>query len=491
MKNLIFCGILLATCLTASSQLPDSVILILNIGQSNAVGRGEPSWPDEVPPTPGTFWFKNSTSSLQPLTDPMGEDVSSSTHRSMNPMLGKKLSELTGYKVIVVPAAIGNTFIYNWQKEDNSLYTRAKTMWQNALAFCNANNITIVGKYAHWLQGENDAGATETDGYYVMLNALVNDLVADMGVEKIFATRIGYDPHYTSAQNSEKIMKAQKLLNFNHPDFIMASTAPPTFNLSNGKMAADLSHHSLKGLNEVGFDVANAIHHYRTTGQKPTLVETVAALAGVTNGYINLSKNWNFEFNGNLSETDGNVLMKPTHRDWLPYAPFPFTAEGIEISKNRGIFTSRPFTSNVYTLEIRFKMTVNQSWGTIFGDGRGGIQNKLFIQHNNTTSSLYVQFGNSVNAFGWDLGNTVNMANFHTFKFVQGNGVIKFYLDGVQVGNAEPTTGTLNINRLGMGTDYHVYDMEGVIDFFRVKNTVDNNTPLPLKFKSFKATNIK
>lgn len=473
------------------SQPPNNVILLLNIGQSNAVGRAVPDAANEVPATPGTYWYKQSTNTLEPLVDAVGEDISKATVRSMNPMLGKRIKELTGRDVIIVPAAVGNSFIRYWLKEDNSLYGRAKQMWQDALAYCAAHNITVEAKYVHWLQGENDAGFTETDGYYVMLNQLVNDLVGDVGVEKVFATRIGYDPNYTAAANSEKIMKAQKILNFNHPGFIMDSYAPATFNYANGKMLADETHHSLLGLNREAEDIATAIHFYRTTGAKAQLTENVTALQSVTSGYINLTPDWSFEFDNSLAEAADNVMLKMTARDWMPVPVPSYSSDGgIVIGQYNGLVTSRPFSSSTFTIELRLKLNPPEAWSAVLGDGAGGVNNKLIVHHNNTTSALYVQLGTATDGYSWDLGNTVNMSNYHTLKFTQANGVLKFYLDGVQKGADQVSNGVFTASYLGLGEGSHTMDMDGAIDFFRTKNTVDSN-PLPIKFKTFKATNIK
>ena len=489
MKKPLFTTLCLLVGILAFAQAPNNVILLLNVGQSNAVGRAQPDPTNEIPPTPGTFWYKQSTNTLEPMVDGIGEGVSRATERSMNPMLAKRIKELTGFDVIIVPAAIGNTFIGNWQQEDNSLYTRAKQMWQDAINYCNANNITIANKYAHWLQGENDAGVTETDGYYVMLKELADDLISDMGVEKIFATRIGYDPNYTAAANSEKIMKAQKILNYNHPHFILASIAPPTFTFANGKMAGDMTHHTLLGLNQVAEDVATAIQLYRTTGTKPAFTENVTSLQSVTSGAINLSPDWTFDFNNQLDETNGNVVMKPIHRGWVA-APTPsYTSEGYVINRHTGLATSRPFTSNVFTIEMRLKMNTPEAWTAVLGRGKGGNKNKLTIYHNTNTSALYIEFGTQNDIFAWDIPN-VNMSSFHTIKLTQVSGVLRLFIDGVKIGDDKTSNAPFKMSVIGMGAETHTTDMDGVIDFLKVKNTVENST-LPLKFKSFKATNIK
>lgn len=472
------------------SQTPRNVILLLNVGQSNAVGRALPDPAREVAPTDGTYWYKQSTNTLEPMIDGVGEGVSHATERSMNPMLCKRLKELTGQDVIIVPAAIGNTFISFWMKDANSLYTRAKTMWDAALAYCAANNITVSARYAHWLQGENDAGVTETDGYYVKLNQLTNDFISDFGVEKVFATRIGYDPNYTSAEGSEKIMKAQKLLNFNHPNFIISSNRPATFNYANGRMLADETHYSHLAENEIAEDLANAIQLYRTTGGKPVLAEPAASLQSVTSGYINLTPDWSFDFSNSLQESNGNATIKQTVRNWISVTAPAYTQEGILITPHTGFVTSRPFSSATFSMEVRFKMNSTEAWTAVLGNGNGGGNNAFVLYHNTVTSASIVQFGTATQNFAWDLGTTVNMGSFHTFKLTQANGVLKLFVDGVQKGTDKVSNELFTMSLLGMGADSHTFDMDGVFDYFKIKNTVDG-IALPLKFKSFKATNIK
>lgn len=489
MKKITISFFCLLSTISVFSQTPNNVILLLNIGQSNVVGRADADGLNEVAPTPGCFWYKQSTNTLETLVDGIGEGISRATDRSMNPMLGKRIKELTGQDVIIVPAGVGNTSISSWGKADNSLYPRAKTMWEAALGYCAANGITVSNKYIHWLQGENDALTTETDGYYVALNRLVGDLMTDFNVEKVFGTRIGYDPNYATAANSEKIMKAQKLLNFNNANFILATNIPATFSFANGHMRADNTHYTLLAENEVAQAIATTIQLYRTTGNKPTLIEPVASLQSVTNGYINLNPNWTLDFTNSLAENDNNVILRAEARDWQP-APTPvYNSEGIVLN-NYALETSRPFSSNTFTIEMRLKMNSTSAWTCLLGpQARGGDNpNKLLLSHNTTTSAAYVQFGTATDIFNWDLGTTVNMSSYHTLKLTQAGGILKLFVDGVQRGSDKASNGTLTFSWLGSGSSPDT-DMNGVFDFVKITNSVDG--ALPLKFKSFKATNIK
>lgn len=258
----------------------DEAILILQIGQSNAVGRGDADPAHEVIVPDGVYEYKPDIDDLVPLTDPTGMvgDNSRATVRSMNPNLGKTLVESLNKAIIVIPAAVGNTSIVTWTNTSSSLYTTALSRWNNIKAYCIANNITIIGAYAHWLQGENDAGSMDTDAYLVYLNTMADLLTENFEVNKMFISRIGYDPNYTSAANSEKIMNAIKLLNYSKDSIIVDTFAPSTFTTANNKMKSDLVHYTVQGLNETGADVANSIINYRTNNKKTILTENVVAL---------------------------------------------------------------------------------------------------------------------------------------------------------------------------------------------------------------------
>jgi hypothetical protein len=118
----------------------------------------------------------------------------------------------------------------------------------------------------------------DTDAYLVNLNTMADLLTTNFAVDKVFVSRIGYDPNYTSAANSEKIMNAQKLLNYSKDSIIVDTFAPSTFTTANGKMKSDLVHYTVQGLNETGNDVATSIINYRANNKKTILTENVAAL---------------------------------------------------------------------------------------------------------------------------------------------------------------------------------------------------------------------
>lgn len=255
-------------------------ILVLKYGQSNDVGRGDPDAANEVVVPTGVYEYVPNTNSVKQLTDPTGMsgDYSQATSRSMNPNLGKRLLELTGKPVIMVAAGKGNTAIDSFINATGSEYTTAKSRWNNLVAYCAANGITVLNKVCVYTQGENDAGTLEADAYLNKLNTLVDLLTNDLGVEQVFDVRIGYNATFTSDLNSEKIMLGKKLLNFNKDAYMVATIAPASFTLANGKMKSDTVHYTVTGLNQVGDEVAQAINRWRTLNKKTILTETVTNL---------------------------------------------------------------------------------------------------------------------------------------------------------------------------------------------------------------------
>lgn len=482
MKKILIAVLVLLTSHAGFSQ----TILIGLEGESNWVSRakGDPRF--EIPTTPGAWWYKQSTNTLEPVTDPIGEGSSKADDRSAAPAIVKRLKELLpSYNVIIVPSAVSGSTIRAWTK-GQPLYDRAKAMWNAAISYCNTHNITLAKKYIAWEQGGNDVGNIETDGYYYYLNGLVNDFVSDFGAEKVFGVRIGYDPNNVPAAEVEKVMKAHKLLNFNHPNYILCSNVAATFTYADETVQGDLVHWTLKGINLTGVDVAEAIHLYQTTSQKPALAEPVAALQSVTTGAINLTPNWNFEFNGNALEAQGNALVRQIRRfDNQPIVAIAYTPEGVTLPLHYGLMFSRPFSSNTFTMETRLKLASNTQTATVLNYDYGAQYNKMVISFYNGLPTL--EFGTSDHFFSFDLTG-VDFLNFRAIKVVQTGGQLSLYVDGALKGT-RTSSDSFTMQYLGFGV-YGGADMEGVFDYFRIKNTLDN-APLPLRFKSFKATNIK
>ena len=264
---------------TTGAVLPTGAILIFQWGQSNAVGRADADAPNEVVVPAGVYEYKPTTDSITGLADPTGEGVSAATSRSLNPNLGKRIKELTTQDVIILPAGKGNTPIADFINTGAAFYTDSLADWNALKAYCATNAITITGAYAHFLQGENNAGTLETDGYLDNLNTMIDLFDTAFAVDKSFVTRIGYDPSFTSAANSEKIMRAQNILDFSKDQMLLTSKAASTFTTGNSKMKADGVHYTVLGYNEIGEDIAEAINQYRTNNKKVAhTTEPVVAL---------------------------------------------------------------------------------------------------------------------------------------------------------------------------------------------------------------------
>jgi hypothetical protein len=256
-------------------------IIILQTGQSNAVGRAGADPANEVVIPLGAYEYKSNTNAVYTLVDPTGisGDNSRATDRSMNPALAKRLIELLGKPVIIVCAAVGNTNIVSWTDPTSTLRATALSRWNAVKAYCTANGITVLGKYIHWLQGENDAAiAMATDAYVENFNNMINLFTTEFAPDKVFATRVGYNDTGTITADSEKIMLAQKQLNFSKDEVIVGTYAPAGFIEGDTAKTGNVVHYTVKGLNIVGQDIATAIHRLRTLNKKPVLTENVTAL---------------------------------------------------------------------------------------------------------------------------------------------------------------------------------------------------------------------
>lgn len=256
-------------------------MLVLELGQSNAVGRAPADPAHEVVVPTGVYEYRPDANQVKDLADPTGipGDNSRATVRSLNPALGAKMVQLMGKPVIVTCAAVGNTAIDSWLNTSGSLYTTALSRWNAMKAYCVANSITVLGTYIHWLQGENDAATNmATDAYLSKLNSLTDLFSQDFQPNKVFVTRIGYGDAPLPDAYSDNIMLAQKELNFSKDEVIVSTYVPATFIEGDTCIAGNRVHYTVKGLNLVGEALGTAIHRLRTLNKKPILTEPVVAL---------------------------------------------------------------------------------------------------------------------------------------------------------------------------------------------------------------------
>lgn len=256
--------------------------LVLQIGQSNVVGRGPSDPVNQVLAPANAFEYRPNTNSVVQLADPVGMagDYAQATVRSLNPKFAKILVQMRFNDVIVVPVGRGNTGIDLWIDTANSNYTTALSRWNDAVAYCAANGIYVISKFAHWLQGENDAAsAMAKDTYASKLNTMVDLLTDNFGIEKVFVTRIGYNDAGSVAADSERIMDAQKAMNFSKDEMIISTYSPATFTEGDKAITGNRVHYTVKGLNDVGEALAIAIDTYLQDNKKqPLLTEPVASL---------------------------------------------------------------------------------------------------------------------------------------------------------------------------------------------------------------------
>jgi len=117
-----------------------------------------------------------------------------------------------------------------------------------------------------------------TDAYVENFNTMINLFKTEFAPDKVFATRVGYNDAGTITADSEKIMLAQKELNFSKDEVIVSTYAPAAFVEGDTALTGNKVHYSVKGLNIVGQALAESINRFRTLNKKTILTENVTNL---------------------------------------------------------------------------------------------------------------------------------------------------------------------------------------------------------------------
>lgn len=462
-------------------------IAIIQIGQSNNVGRADADGNAVVVPE-GVYEYRPGTNSVQVLADPTGEGAHAATSASMNPNLGKRVKELTGRDVYIIPVSLGNTNSYDWLPGlVGGYFGDALTDYNNFVAYCAANEITISHVFAHFLQGENDAGKINGEEYYYRLSKIVTGMVDSMNSTKALITRIGYDPVYSSAAGSEDIMKAQKIAGLLNSNVVVTTNQTATFTTANSKMKADGVHYTLLGLNEVAEAVAQNINSIISSGNGVALPsEPVVALQGISGNSAELNrfaqfndeaaKDWLFNFASNINEANGDVspynldkTAYPGNRTVIPVAP-TFDADGIVMDKSSAIKLSVPFVSSGdFDIEFRYKAAATPSWTAMMGDDglSGGYANKIQLDYSgNNLNDVYI--GSATASIYWQGIATDAVTSFVTVRFVRVSGNVTLYINGVQFGATQALAGTVTFQWIGAGASNAAYDFSGTLDFIHL-----------------------
>jgi hypothetical protein len=371
-------------------------VVVVTMGQSNEVGRASPDAGNEVTVPSGCYFFKTSDNSVVALADPVGEGPSIATDRSLQPNMAKRVKELTGRDIYVIKKSLGNTNIKDWI---GSYADDAITAYNSFVTYAAAHSIEIGYVFIHWLQGENDAGLLDADGYLAEQDRLINYVAASVPFDAWITTRIGYDPSFTSSANSEQIMKAQTAYNYitTAQTYILSTNQTATFTSGNGKMKTDNVHYTVIGQNEVGGAVADAINQWIVYNTKVTLPsEPVSALSGISGNTSLLAHyealiagpwDWDFEFGSAITEAEGDVTAHYKNPDDIFGGDLTptYDANGIVLDKSGGIFVSKKLELTTATIEFRCKTTAGSGYvlGVVTGgtdDMVGGFSQKILIE---------------------------------------------------------------------------------------------------------------
>ncbi len=475
-------ALLTILCFFTFTLLHAGTILILNFGESNLVGRSlTTTGATVVANYAGTKWYKYSTNTLENFNEAStqtGEGGHASTTYSMNPYLAKRLKDLTGENVIIIPAAWGGTPITDWEP-GTGLYNEALTMYNAAVAYCAANGITISHKFVHFHQGGNDTQKELTDGYYLRLKNTIEGIAADFaGVEKVFASRFGYDPNYVSAAGTENITRAHKIFDFNSTFYqeISRIASDPSFTYANGFEEVDLVHYTLKGGNAIAEEWATNVAQFISTGSISTLSEPCVALQSVTNGTIDLTKQWLFDFNGvNTEAGSHNTVSVFYNRSGSVLTPSYESGTALIFPWHSGFRISRQYKTNVFYFEARLKLSGTTGEHCIVGDNAGSYSNKFLIEAVSGTGSGVVY----LNGTSWAV--TQNWAAYHTYTFIANGSTLTFKIDGTQQGSAQSFTASPSFQYVGLGHDSQTKDFDGTVDYLKMVDnttgTIDAGTP--------------
>lgn len=426
----------------ASSSVVTEAFIILQTGQSNAVGRAGSDPANEVTASVSAYEYRPDTNLIKALTDPVGipGDNSQATSRSMNPALAKRLVELTGKPVLIVAAAVGNTNIDYWLNTSGSLYTTALSRWNAVKTYCSASNINILGSFVHWLQGENDAAiAMSTSTYGSRLNTMVDYFVRDFNPTKIFVTRVGYNDSGSIDADSVSIMAAQKGMNFCKDEMIVSTYSPATFTEGDKAITNNRVHYSVKGQNQVGQELAEAIYSYRNLNKKPVLTENVTSLQDPV-GYFDDIYNFRSLTSGS-NNSDYNEMFGRNNLTLLTGAPTFRGTLGLQVS---GSTYLRPATvrtlSNTHdwTIEFTFRLDTITSAMLINGrsDSNNWSEDWLWVDG---ASSIQLKANNTSKSFSLT-GATFNQLTNLVIVYTYADNTTKVYVNSSLLGTATDWT---------------------------------------------------
>lgn len=260
---------------TAYADIPESVDLILFIGQSNMAGRGNAAEATVVPEGHAyEFRAISDPTRLYPLSEPFGVNENNPTSGvnetkktgSLVSAFCESYFAATGTPVVAVSCAQGGTGINFWDT-NRPAYQDACNRLALAKKYLGEN---VRHTYLVWLQGETDGdNGVTAERYKKTLDEIFAAFRADVGVEQSFVIPIGAFNGASAATKAgyDVIRAAQADYCASSERATLVSTQ--LVDLSNYGFMTDNFHFSQVGYNIVGADAGKNAAYYAINGVAP------------------------------------------------------------------------------------------------------------------------------------------------------------------------------------------------------------------------------
>ena len=256
---------------------PDAKVvdLVMFMGQSNMAGRGVAAQAPTVSEGHGyEFRAVSDPTKLYLITEPFGVNENrgvvseSSKTGSMVSAFVNAYYAARNVPVVAVSCSKGGTGTDFWAPDGDAL-NEAIARHNAAREWLEANGYTIANDFMVWCQGETDGGVgMSADTYSANLKAIIEEMVAEAGVEFCAVVRIG-NANGNPARHAE-IIKAQTELCKSYDKAVLVSAMLAGFGADRMK---DDYHYYQGAYNEVGTDAGNNTAVYIKTGMEPSMYD--------------------------------------------------------------------------------------------------------------------------------------------------------------------------------------------------------------------------
>lgn len=258
--------------------------IIIFGGQSNMQGQTEAL--TDTAPVNGAFEYKWLGDCMEPLCNPVGENItydrqlgetptedtdastwlnahvtggSCSGNTNLVPKFCEYYRKATGAEVLAVHIAKGSTEIKHWLPGTAGFEMVVEKATAAVRKVKEAHSVGHI--YFVWLQGESDAIAGNTKEYYKEKLQLLNNALKDaLGIEKFAVIRVG---RFTNDNRDMEIIHAQDEVCRENEDFIMLTEIATDLNMQAEYMNPFVEgHYSALGLEKLGEVSGTALGKY-------------------------------------------------------------------------------------------------------------------------------------------------------------------------------------------------------------------------------------